>query len=72
MTGAGTAITLLYHDTYQREPAESGFLGPAADRYKLAHDLFERHLDAIRAAQPLAVSSVLVAASAGPRIPSGV
>ncbi|MEZ5856719.1 MAG: polysaccharide deacetylase family protein [Hyphomicrobiaceae bacterium] len=59
MTADASTITLLYHDTYAREPTESGFAGRAADRYKLAQDVFERHLEAIRLAQPVPASSIL-------------
>ncbi len=41
-------VTLLFHDVYVRTPAESGFAGPVADRYKLQEKAFEAQLTAIR------------------------
>lgn len=40
-------VSLLFHDVYVTDPAESGFCGPAADRYKLSMAEFDRALDAI-------------------------
>jgi len=37
-------VTLLFHDVYARDPGESGFPGPAADRYKLPRAEFEAQL----------------------------
>lgn len=37
-------LSLLFHDVYTRAPSESGFLGLAADRYKLSTAQFERQL----------------------------
>ena len=34
------AVSLLFHDIYESDPAESGFVSPVADRYKLSvHEL---------------------------------
>jgi peptidoglycan/xylan/chitin deacetylase (PgdA/CDA1 family) len=41
---------LLFHDVYSRHPGESGYRSPAADRYKLRVDAFERLLAALSAA----------------------
>ena len=41
-------IGLIYHDVVAASDQERcGFPGPAAARYKLTPDQFERHLDAI-------------------------
>jgi peptidoglycan/xylan/chitin deacetylase (PgdA/CDA1 family) len=37
-------VSLLFHDVYIREPGESGFSSPAADRYKLSLADFERQM----------------------------
>jgi hypothetical protein len=37
-------VSLLFHDVYVREPGESGFNSPAADRYKLTVDEFDAQL----------------------------
>lgn len=34
-------VSLLFHDVYLRDPAESGFRSPAADRYKLSVAAFD-------------------------------
>jgi peptidoglycan/xylan/chitin deacetylase (PgdA/CDA1 family) len=41
-------VTLLFHDVFVRDPGESGFRSPAADRYKLALPEFELHLAALQ------------------------
>jgi peptidoglycan/xylan/chitin deacetylase (PgdA/CDA1 family) len=41
------AISLLFHDVYERDPLESGFTSDAAHRYKLPLAVFDAHLDAI-------------------------
>jgi peptidoglycan/xylan/chitin deacetylase (PgdA/CDA1 family) len=38
---------LLFHDVYRSDPAESGFPGRAADRYKLSLPAFEAQLAAL-------------------------
>jgi peptidoglycan/xylan/chitin deacetylase (PgdA/CDA1 family) len=38
------AVSLLFHDVYASDPAESGFRSPAADRYKLSLRDFEAQL----------------------------
>lgn len=40
-------ISLLFHDVYVREPGESGFSSPQADRYKLSLADFERQLSGL-------------------------
>lgn len=42
---------LLFHDIYVSDPRESGFASPAADRYKLSTDQFDRHLSALARAR---------------------
>ena len=41
------AISLLFHDVYVSNPAESGFRSDAADRYKLSLPDFEAQLDGV-------------------------
>ncbi len=38
------AVSLLFHDVFLRDPAESGFNSPGADRYKLSLTAFEAQL----------------------------
>jgi peptidoglycan/xylan/chitin deacetylase (PgdA/CDA1 family) len=45
-------VFLLFHDVYVSDPRESGFASPAADRYKLAADHFDRHLAALARVAP--------------------
>jgi peptidoglycan/xylan/chitin deacetylase (PgdA/CDA1 family) len=40
-------VTLLFHDVFDRSPAESGFAGAAADRYKLSTREFSRILQSL-------------------------
>src|SRR5262245_13907846 len=40
-------VSLLYHDVFLRDPAESGFSSQAADRYKLSLSDFEAQLAAL-------------------------
>ena len=40
-------VTLLFHDVFVDEPAESGFRSAAADRYKLSLTRFEQHLSGL-------------------------
>jgi peptidoglycan/xylan/chitin deacetylase (PgdA/CDA1 family) len=42
-------VYLLFHDVYANDPRESGFSSPAADRYKLTVDRFDRELAALAA-----------------------
>jgi peptidoglycan/xylan/chitin deacetylase (PgdA/CDA1 family) len=42
-------IALLFHDVYERDPAESGFSSPAADRYKLSVAQFDAQLSGVAA-----------------------
>lgn len=54
-------LTLLFHDVYAQQAAESGFRGAAADRYKLPLERFRRQLEAIaqtRADPPVPVTAV--------------
>lgn len=54
-------ITLLFHDIYTDTPAESGFSGPAADRYKLSVQAFDSQLQAIarvRSDAPVLISGL--------------
>lgn len=41
------AISLLFHDVYASNPAESGFVSDAANRYKLSIEAFEAQLDGV-------------------------
>jgi peptidoglycan/xylan/chitin deacetylase (PgdA/CDA1 family) len=43
------AVSLLFHDVYVADPAESGFVSDAANRYKLSVAAFEAQLDAVAA-----------------------
>src|SRR5581483_4792039 len=38
-------VSLLFHDVFATDPAESGFRSPAADRYKLSVRDFEAQLE---------------------------
>src|SRR5690625_3699331 len=42
-------ICLLFHDVYKQSPAESGFSGVAAARYKIAARDFDKHLEMLAA-----------------------
>src|SRR5215212_6917670 len=42
-------VYLLFHDVYASNPRDSGFSSPAADRYKLSVDRFDRELAALAA-----------------------
>lgn len=42
-------LTLLYHDVYRAETAESGFLGAGADRYKLPLAEFDLQMERLAA-----------------------
>jgi len=44
----GYHVTLLFHDVFAKDPRESGFRSPAADRYKLSLAQFEQHLAALQ------------------------
>ena len=49
-------LSLLFHDVYANDPAESGFAGEGADRYKLpAHEFSEQlaHLAAVLESTPV-------------------
>ena len=55
------AISLLFHDVYVDDPAESGFASEAADRYKLVLRDFEAQLDrvaAVRSDAPITIGGV--------------
>ena len=45
-------VSLLFHDVFVRDPAESGFVSPAADRYKLSRADFDAQLDGLLRASP--------------------
>ena len=45
------AISLLFHDVFLDDPAESGFVSAAADRYKLTVADFDAQLDGVAAAR---------------------
>ena len=45
------AVSLLFHDVYVADPAESGFVSDAADRYKLRLPDFDAQLDRVAAAR---------------------
>jgi len=42
-------VSLLFHDVYRRDPGESGFRSPGADRYKLIVSSFDAQLDGVAA-----------------------
>jgi peptidoglycan/xylan/chitin deacetylase (PgdA/CDA1 family) len=44
-------VTLLFHDVFETDPSESGFSGPAAERYKLSRTEFEVQLSGLRRAR---------------------
>lgn len=48
MIDGGYHVTLLFHDVFAKDPSESGFRSPAADRYKLSLVQFEQHLAALQ------------------------
>jgi peptidoglycan/xylan/chitin deacetylase (PgdA/CDA1 family) len=45
-----SVVSLLFHDVYERDPSESGFVNAAADRYKLSLAEFESQLAALASA----------------------
>jgi peptidoglycan/xylan/chitin deacetylase (PgdA/CDA1 family) len=54
-------VSLLFHDVYATDPCESGFVSPAADRYKLSRQQFDAHLAGlaeVRADAPVLVHEV--------------
>jgi hypothetical protein len=48
-------VYLLFHDVYADSPRDSGFCSPAADRYKLSVQQFDRELADLAALQPRAI-----------------
>ena len=60
MIDGGYLVTLLFHDVFVNDPAESGFQSAAADRYKLSVTQFQQHLAALQgvpaAARPFALT----------------
>jgi peptidoglycan/xylan/chitin deacetylase (PgdA/CDA1 family) len=48
---ATPAVFLLFHDVYASNPRESGFSSPAADRYKLSLEQFDRQLSGLAGAR---------------------
>jgi hypothetical protein len=63
----GHLISLLLHDVYVDDPAESGFVDPLAHRYKLRSDECDRLLAAMDAERP---SVTVVASAAGVHHPA--
>ena len=63
----GHVTSLLWHDVYVDDPAESGFNDPLAHRYKLRHDECDRLLAAIDGAR---LPMTLVASAAGALTPA--
>ncbi|MET0213554.1 MAG: polysaccharide deacetylase family protein [Vicinamibacterales bacterium] len=54
-------VSLLFHDVYATDPRESGFVSPAADRYKLSLQQFDAQLAGlaqVRADAPVLVQDV--------------
>jgi peptidoglycan/xylan/chitin deacetylase (PgdA/CDA1 family) len=54
-------VSLLFHDVYATDPRESGFVSPAADRYKLSLQQFDAQLAGlaqVRADAPVLVQEV--------------
>lgn len=54
-------VSLLFHDVYAADPRESGFVSPAADRYKLSLQQFDAQLAGlaqVRADAPVLVQDV--------------
>src|SRR5690606_18844461 len=68
-SGMKRLVTLLFHDLYQRDPSESGFLGPGADRYKLSLADFDRQIEGIRRVRSDA--PVLLSGGPGGDLPAG-
>lgn len=61
------AISLLFHDVYASDPAESGFVSAAANRYKLplaAFDAQLAHIASLRRDAPVAADSADLIADA--------
>lgn len=59
------AISLLFHDVYASDPAESGFVSAAANRYKLSLAAFEAqlgHIARLRHDAPVAADSAFLVA----------
>ena len=59
------AISLLFHDVYLTDPAESGFVSEAANRYKLSIADFDaqlEHIARVRADAPVSAGPVLFSA----------
>jgi peptidoglycan/xylan/chitin deacetylase (PgdA/CDA1 family) len=62
-------VSLLFHDVFARDPGESGFTSPAADRYKLPVAEFDAHLCGVSEARgdaPLLATSLLESEAAFP------
>ncbi|MBI2468905.1 MAG: polysaccharide deacetylase family protein [Candidatus Rokubacteria bacterium] len=45
-------VSLMFHDVYERDPSESGFRGPAANRYKLTVAELEAQLAGVAVVRP--------------------
>jgi len=62
-------VTLLFHDVYEADPSESGFSGPAADRYKLTRAAFDAQLSGLHGARsdrPILATELPLPGSAAP------
>ena len=60
--GMINVLPFLFHDVYERDPAESGFRGHAADRYKLTVEEFDvqlRGLARVRRDRPILVTELV-------------
>ena len=56
------AVSLLFHDVYANDPAESGFVSDAADRYKLTASDFDAQLagvDGVRDDLPILATALM-------------
>jgi len=64
-------VSLLFHDVYRREPCESGFWSPGADRYKLTVEAFGEQLSALArsAGRPLLIDGDRAALLPDTRLP---
>ena len=63
-------VSLLFHDVYASDPAESGFRSPAADRYKLSIPEFDAQLDGLIRIPLARHSSKSEGGDPGSRIPA--
>jgi peptidoglycan/xylan/chitin deacetylase (PgdA/CDA1 family) len=62
------AISLLFHDVYAKDPAESGFVSNAANRYKLSATEFDAQLTGLHKVRPSApILATTLSRSGAPR-----